>query len=111
MQVLEKRIFQRKERPRLSRQIFQVYLGTDDLDSERADKILNILNSLNSTEELISVAGRHAGQNVFGSVIAQRILNTKTKIGKFQDLNEVATVPGIGRKRFTIIMSALGDRV
>lgn len=111
MHVLEKRISQHKEHPRLSRQIFQVYLGIDDVDSERASKILDRLNSLNSAEELMSVAGRHAGQNVFGIVIAQRIFNTKTKIGKFQDLNQVATVPGIGRKRFIIIMSALGDRV
>jgi DNA uptake protein ComE-like DNA-binding protein len=111
MHVLEKRISEHKEHPRLSRQIFQVYLGTDDVDSEIASKILDRLNSLNSAEELMSVAGSYAGRNVLGIVIAQRIFNMKTKIGKFQDLNQVATVPGIGRKRFIIIMSALGDRI
>ena len=95
----------------MSRQIFQVYLGSNDIASERASKILDRLNSLNSTAEIISMIGIYDGQNVFGTRIAQRILNTKTKIGEFQDLNQVATVPGIGRKRLAIIMSALGDHV
>ena len=93
----------------MSRQVFQVYLGPNDIASEKASKILDRLNSLNSVEEIMSVIGMYGGQRVVGMRIAQKILNTKTKIGEFQDLNQIATVPGIGSWRLAIIMSALCD--
>jgi transcriptional accessory protein Tex/SPT6 len=95
----------------MSRQIFQVYLEPNNVTSENASKILDRLNSLNSAAEIMNVLRTHAGQRVIGLRIAQRILSTKTQVGKFQDLNQIATVPGIGYKRFTNIMSALGDHI
>ena len=95
----------------MSRQIFQVYLEPNNVTSEEASKILDRLNSLNSAVEIMNTIGTYAGQRVIGFRIAQRILNAKMQAGKFRDLNQVATVPGIGYKRFIIIMSALSDHI
>ncbi len=95
----------------MSIQLSQVYLGQNDVDSEKASKILNRLNSLNSTEEIMGIFGSHEGKKILGNRIAQRILKAKTEIGKFKDLNQVAVLPGIGAKRFVIIMSALADSI
>ena len=95
----------------MSRKIFQVYLEPNNVTSEEANKVLDRLNSLNSAAEIINVIGNNAGQRVIGIRIAQRILNTKMRAGKFKDLNEVATVPGIGYKRFTTIMSILSHQI
>jgi flavorubredoxin len=93
----------------MSRDIFQVYLGPNTLTSEEAGKILDKLNSLNSSAEIMGVLGTYGGQKVFGNRIAQRIFNTKAQIGKFQSLNQVAAMPGIGYKRFNAILSALAE--
>ena len=95
----------------MTRQIFQIYLGFNDIAAERAGKILDRLNSLSSTEEVMRILNRHVEQNVFGIGMAQRILKTKAKIGKFQDLNQVATMSRIGPKKFSIMLSALDDHV
>jgi hypothetical protein len=94
---------------KMRRDIFQIYLGPNNLTSEEASKVLDKLNSFNSVAEIMSIIDMYAEPGVFGNRIAQRILNTKAQLGKFQDLNQVATVPGIGCKRFTIILSALSD--
>ena len=93
------------------RQLSQIYLGPNDVDSERASKILNRLNSLNSAEEIMGIIGTYEGKRVLGNRIAQRILKAKNEIGKFKDLNQIAVLPGIGAKRFVIIMSALANRI
>jgi hypothetical protein len=93
----------------LCRQIFQIYLGTDNVDSEYTGKILGRLNSLNSAEEVMKAIGTYGGQNIFGMVMAQRILKTKARIGQFRDLNQLATLPGIGPKKLSLLMAALGD--
>ena len=93
----------------MSKQIFQVFLEPNNITSEEVGNILDRLNSLNSTAEIIKAIGTHAGQNVVGLRIAQRILNVKMQAGKFRDLNQIATVPGIGYRRFTIMISALGN--
>lgn len=95
----------------MSRQLFQVYLGSNDVDSEKASKILDRLNSLNSAEEIMGIIGTYAGKRVLGNRIAQKILKAKKAVGNFQNLNQVAALPGIGTKRFVIIMSALADRI
>lgn len=93
----------------MSRPIFQVYLGLNNIADDQAGKILDRLNALNSTEEIMRILNRHVEQNVFGVGMAQRILKTKAKIGKFQDLNQVATMSRIGPKKFSIMLSALDD--
>ncbi len=90
---------------------FQVYSGLKNVNSETASKILDRLNSLNSAEEIASVVATYAGQRVLSIRIAQRILGTKEELGRFQALKQVAAVPGIGTKRITSIINALGDPV
>jgi len=95
----------------MTKQIFQVYLGVNNVTSDRAGKILGRLNSLNSIEEIVRILNRQVTQNVFGIGMAQKILSTKAKIGKFQSLNQVATMSRIGPKKFSIMLSALDDQV
>ncbi len=90
---------------------FQVYSQLKNVNSETASRILDRLNSLNSAEEIASVVAAYAGQRVLSIRIAQRILGTKEELGRFQELKQVATVPGIGTKRITSIINALGDPV
>ena len=90
---------------------FQVYWGLKNINSGTSSKILDRLNSLNSAEEIASVVATYAGQRVLSIRIAQRIFGTKEELGRFQELKQVAAVPGIGTKRITSIMNALGDPV
>lgn len=90
---------------------FQVYWGLKNVNSEISSKILDRLNSLNSAEEIASVVATYAEQRVLSIRIAQRIFSMKEELGRFRSLQQVAAVPGIGVKRFTSIMNALGGPV
>jgi len=90
---------------------FQVYWGLKNVNSERSGKILDRLNSLNSAEEIASVVATYAGQRILSIRIARRIVSMKKELGRFRDLQQVTTVPGIGTKRFTSIINALGDPI
>ena len=92
-------------------QCFHLYSGLKNVNSETSSKILDRLNSLNSAEEIASVVATYAGQRVLSIRIAQRILSMKEELGRFQDLQQVAAVPGIGTRRFTSIINALGGPV
>jgi len=85
---------------------FHVYWWPKNINSETSSKILDRLNSLNSAEEIAGVVATYAGQRVLSIRIAQRIFGMKEELGRFQDLRQVAAVPGIGTKRFTSIMNA-----
>ena len=111
MSLETKRLTTNSNKSKMNRQIFQVYLEPNDIISEKVNRILDRLNSLNSATEIMNAVGSHMGQRVLSPRIAQRILNAKMQTGKFRDLNQVAIVPGIGHKRFTIIMSALNDSI
>jgi hypothetical protein len=91
----------------MSKPIFQIYLGPDNVDPEQANKILGKINSLSSAKEMMELIGKHTGDGSFANGTAQRIFNEKAKVGKFQDLNQVATTHGIGRKKFGLLISAL----
>lgn len=86
---------------------FHIYWWPKNLNSETSSKILDRLNSLNSAEEIAGVVAIYAGQRVLSIRIAQRIFGMKEELGRFQDLRQVAAVPGIGTKRFTSIINAL----
>ena len=88
---------------------FRIYRGLNNVTSETSSKILDRLNSLNSAEEIASMVATYSGQRVLSIRIAQRLLTMKEELGRFQDLKQVTTVPGIGTKRFTSIINALGE--
>ncbi len=90
---------------------FQVYWELNNVNSEISSKILDRLNSLNSAEQIASVITTYAGQTVLSIRIAQRIISRKEELDGFQNLQQVAAVPGIGDKKFTSIINALGDPV
>lgn len=96
---------------KMSGQGFHVYWSLRNISSETSSKILDRLNSFNSAEEMARVVATYAGQRVLSVRIAQRIFSMKEKVGKFQDLQQVAIVPGIGIKKFTSIMNALGGSI
>jgi hypothetical protein len=93
----------------VSRQIFQIYLGIDEVSPDHANKILGKINSLNSVEAVMDVIETHTGPSSFAVGTAQRIVEAKMKMGKFQNLNQIAIMPGIGRKKFGLLVSAFGD--
>jgi hypothetical protein len=96
---------------RMNGQGCQVCWGLKNVSSETSSKILDRLNSLNSAEEIAGAVATYAGQRVLSIRIARRIFSMKEELGKFQDLQQVTTVPGIGAKRFTSIINALGDPI
>lgn len=98
-------------RLKMNEQGFQVYWELKNVNSEISSKILDRLNSLNSAEQIASVVATYAGQMVLSIRIAQRIISRKEELGRFQDLQQVAAVPGIGDRKFTSIINALGDPV
>jgi len=109
MSLETKRLTTNSNKSKMNRQIFQIYLEPNNITLEKSNRILDRLNSLNSATEIMNAVGSYMGQRVLSHRIAQRILKAKMQSGKFRDLNQVATVPGIGYKRFTNIMSALND--
>lgn len=96
---------------KMNGQGFHIYWWPKNINSETSNKILDRLNSLNSAEELASVVATYAGRRVLSIRIAQRIFGIKEELGRFQDLRQVAAVPGIGTKRFTSIINALNGHV
>ncbi len=93
----------------MPRPIFQIYLGPEHVDPDRANKILDKINSLSSPNEMMDLIAKNIGRSGFAQGTAQRIFDAKAKVGKFQNLNQVATMHGIGRKKFGLLISALGD--
>jgi len=91
----------------MSRPIFQIYLGPDNVDPDQASRILCKINSLSSATEMMEVIGKNISPGSFAAGTAQRIFDAKAKVGKFQNLNQVATTHGIGRKKFSLLISAL----
>ncbi len=83
------------------------YLRPKDVTPENAKRILDSLNSLKTADELSSLIVDYAGQKVLSIRVAQRILNKKVELGRFQDLHQVATVQSIGTKTFTAIIYSL----
>jgi hypothetical protein len=96
---------------KMNSQGFHVYWWPKSISSQTSTKILGRLNSLNSAEELASVVATYAGRRVLSIRIAQRIFGIKEQLGRFQDLRQVAAVPGIGTKRFTSIINALNGHL
>jgi hypothetical protein len=86
----------------------QVYRGLQNLSAEISSRILTRLNALDSAEEIVSVLAVYAGQNVLSARTAQKLFRVKEGLGTFQDLRQIAAVPGIGTKRLTTIINALG---
>lgn len=66
---------------------------------------------MSSANQIASMVDIYAGQMSLSIRIAQRIINKKKELGRFQDLHQVATVPGIGDKKFTSIINALSNTV
>ena len=99
----------RNHRLKKPRQNLQLCPVPRNITLERADRILNRLNSLNSADEIMSALKTYSGQKVLGMRIAQRILKTRAEVGKFDDLKQIALVPGIGLLRFSAILQALCD--
>ena len=93
----------------MKKQRVYFYWGLKDLNPEISNKVLDKLNSLNSPEEMVKTVTTFAGYRVLSIRVAQRIFDAKKELGRFQDLQQVATVPGIGPKKFTFIINAFND--
>jgi len=78
-----------------------------NITPEQAQKILNMLNSLNTEEELVNMVKMHAGEGVVGKKIAHSILKWRRESGTFKDLQQLAATPRVGSSRFAIILSSL----
>jgi DNA uptake protein ComE-like DNA-binding protein len=89
--------------------IFQIYLGTDYVDQDKASKILSKINSMSSAKEMMEIISNNVNYGGFAKGTAQRIFDARAKVGRFQNLNQVATTHGIGRKKFGLLISALAD--
>ena len=93
----------------MNRQAFQIYSGPKNVALEKASKIINRLNSLNTADDVVNVVTTYAGQRVLGNRVAQRILDRKKELGRFEDLKQVEYVGGVGIKKFTTLIYALAD--
>ena len=111
MPAVKQQISKRSDCPEMNRRSCQIHSGAKDIAAERVSTILDRLNSFDSAEEITNVIEMYTGRRVLSNRMAQRILNTKVEIGTFQDLHQVAIVPGIGPKKFTTIISALGNLI
>ena len=82
-----------------------------DIDSIIVVKVLTLLNSLNTPKAMKNAITMRAGERVLSIRISQRILNKREELGRFEDLKQVAAVPGIGIKKFNAIIYAFGDLI
>jgi DNA uptake protein ComE-like DNA-binding protein len=81
------------------------------ITSDKEAKILRRLNSLNTADEIINALSTYTRQEVFGYNLALRIVKIKREMGGFQNIRQIASVPGVGAKRFTAIINALNSEV
>ena len=95
----------------MSSQGLKTYVRPKDVDPIVASKVLAWLNSSNTAHEIENTIARYAGEGVLGIRIAKKILHEKVELGGFKYLQQVAAVPGIGIKRFNVIVYALSDQV
>lgn len=72
------------------------------------DKVLACLNSIETPLELKNAITIYAGKPVLNTLSAKRILTEREKLGSFRELQEITNLRGIGRKRFNVIVNALG---
>lgn len=80
----------------------------DAVPSVTKDKVLAYLNSIETPLELKNAITIYAGKPVLSTLLARRILSEREKLGRFRELQEVTNLRGIGRKRFNVIVNALG---
>jgi DNA uptake protein ComE-like DNA-binding protein len=80
------------------------------ITSDKEAKILNKLNSFNNADEIIKALAMYTTQEVFGYNLALRIVKMKKELGGFQDIRQIASVPGVGEKRFIAIINALDNQ-
>jgi hypothetical protein len=96
-----------RDYPETSGEAFNAYLKPSDISPEEEEKILNKLNSFDSVKQLKN--NIHIRQRALGTSDAQRILNSKAHFGEFQDLQQIATVTGIGPQKFDFIVRSLSN--
>jgi len=80
-----------------------------DINPEKANQVLEKLNSLDSAAEIARLVQKYDVQHRIGKRMAQRILNARREVGRFRDLHQVAIVPGIGNKRLALIIYSLSE--
>jgi hypothetical protein len=90
-------------------QVLKTYLKPKDVASVIASKVLTLLNSSSTADEILNAINKGAEERVFNAKTAQKILDKKVELGGFKDLQQVAIVPGIGTKKFTQIVHALSE--
>ncbi len=93
----------------MSKNFFRHGFKPKDVAPEDANRILDRLNALNSAEEIAGSVANHTGQRVLSMRVAKRIFKNRVALGKFQDLRQVAAVPGVGIKKFTAIVAAFSN--
>lgn len=93
----------------MKRQRAYFYWGLKDVNPEISKKVLDRLNSIGSPEEIVRTVTIYAGYRVLSVRVAQRIFHARMGLGKFEDLQQIATVPGIGPKKFTLIVDAFSN--
>ena len=92
-------------------QIPETSLRPRDIDSITVVKVLTLLNSFNTPKEMKNAITMRAGERVLSIQLARRILNKREELGRFEDLKQVAVVPGIGINKFNAIIYALGESI
>ena len=91
----------------MNAQARKAYLRPKDVNPAEAGKVLAFLNAAKTTEEIANAIITSTGERILSIRVAQKILDRQVQLGGFKDLKQVASVPGIGRRRFTEIVHAL----
>ncbi|MFC1861383.1 hypothetical protein ACFLYL_03835 [Chloroflexota bacterium] len=95
--------------PATGREPTRHYLRPRDIPLEKANHMLQKLNSFGSAEQLENVTNKRAGKKILSTGDAQRILREKVELGEYRDLQQVACVTRIGSEKFDAIFHALSN--
>jgi hypothetical protein len=80
-----------------------------DVKTEKAAKILMILNNAKTAQEIADTVELPNERDV-GIKVAEKILEKRMELGAFASLEQIAKVPQVGPERFTAIVKSLSDR-
>ena len=98
-----------KSRDKMNPQDNKTYLRPEDVKLAEADKVLARLNTAATAEEIANDIIAFTGDRIISIRVAQGILDTRERLGGLKDLKQVASVPGVGAKRFTIMVQAFAN--
>ena len=86
----------------MSPKVKKEFLKPKEISVSQSKKILDFLNTVETAEEIVKSV-KLSKKRTIGIKVAESILKSRSKVGKFTSLRQVSVIPEIGPKRFTDI--------